>query len=61
VLILAYGVLPGFAAGATFVEDAATAPWVNAHALVWAVPIVGVVLVIAVATWLQRRRRGGTR
>jgi YjbE family integral membrane protein len=61
-LILAGGGLLGFVAGEMFVEDAATAPWVDAHAhaLVWAVPVAGVVFVIAVAAWLQRRRGGAT-
>ena len=31
---------------------------VEAHALAWAVPVAGVVFVIATAAWLQRRRGG---
>lgn len=60
VLILAGGGLLGFVAGEMFVEDAATASWVDAHAhaLAWAVPVAGVVFVIATAAWLQRRRGG---
>jgi hypothetical protein len=33
----------------------------HAHALVWAVPFAGVAFVIAVATWLQRRRGSAAR
>jgi hypothetical protein len=45
------------------VQDAASAPWVDAHArpLVRAVPVAGVALAIAVAAWLQRRRGGAAR
>ena len=56
-LILAGGGLLGWVAGEMFVEDVAVAPWIeaNAHALSWVVPIAGIVLVIGVAKWLERR------
>jgi hypothetical protein len=39
------------------VEDAALVPWIEANArwLVWVLPAAGVVIVIGVAKWLQRR------
>ena len=56
-LILAGGGLLGWVAGEMFVEDVAVEPWIkaNAHALSWVVPIAGIVLVIGVAKWLERR------
>jgi YjbE family integral membrane protein len=56
-LILAGGGLLGWVAGEMFVEDVAVEPWIkaNAHALAWVVPIAGIVLVIGVAKWLERR------
>jgi len=57
ILILAGGGLLGYVAGEMIVEDAALAPWVQASApwLVWLLPAAGVVAVIAVAKWVQRR------
>lgn len=57
VLILAGGGLLGWVAGEMIVEDAALAPWIeaNAHVLVWLLPATGVVVVIAVAKWMQGR------
>jgi len=57
ILILAGGGLLGWVAGEMIVEDGALAPWFegNAHVLVWLLPAAGVVLVIAVAKWMQRR------
>jgi len=62
VLILAGGGLLGFVAGEMFVEDVAIEAWVkaNAHALRWVIPAAGVVLVIGVAKWLDRRRANGS-
>jgi len=62
ILILAGGGLLGFVAGEMFVEDVAVEPWikVNAHALVWVIPAAGVVLVIGVAKWLERRHATGS-
>jgi YjbE family integral membrane protein len=56
-LILAGGGLLGFVAGEMLVEDVAIAPWIsaNAHVLHWIVPAAGIVLVIGVAKWMQRR------
>ncbi|MFO1316720.1 MAG: TerC family protein [Burkholderiales bacterium] len=61
VLILAGGGLLGFVAGEMVVEDAAIAGWVkaHAHALEWLVPAAGVVIVVGVAKWVQRRREKG--
>ncbi len=58
VLIVAGGGLLGFVAGELIVEDAALVDWVHARApwLSWAAPLVGVVLVVGVAKWLQARR-----
>jgi YjbE family integral membrane protein len=62
-LILAGGGLLGWVAGEMFVEDVAVEPWIkaNAHALAWVVPIAGIVLVIGVAKWLERRHGLGSR
>ena len=59
VLIVAGGGLLGFVAGELFVEDSAIVDWVHAHAhwLNWAAPLVGVVLVVGVAKWIQSRRK----
>lgn len=56
-LILAGGGLLGFVAGEMLVEDVAIAPWINAnaHVLHWIVPAGGIVLVVGVAKWMQRR------
>jgi YjbE family integral membrane protein len=58
ILILAGGGLLGYVAGEMIVEDQALEPWIGSHAhwLAWALPAAGVVLVIAVAKWLQRRQ-----
>ena len=63
ILILAGGGLLGFVAGEMFVEDVAVEPWIkaNAHALVWVVPAAGVVIVIGIAKWLERRHAIGSR
>ncbi len=57
VLITAGGGLLGYVAGEMMVVDAAVAPWIAEHAawLHWAVPVAGIVLVIAVAKFMQRR------
>lgn len=62
VLVLAGGGLLGYVAGEMIVEDAAVVHWIEANArwLMWAVPAVGIVLVIAVAKWMQRRRMAAT-
>ena len=63
ILILAGGGLLGFVAGEMFVEDVAVEPWLkaNAHALVWVIPAAGVVIVIGIAKWLERRHAIGSR
>ncbi len=60
-LILAGGGLLGFVAGEMLVEDVAIAPWItaNAHVLHWIVPAGGIVLVVGVAKWMQRRHPAG--
>jgi len=57
VLILAGGGLLGYVAGEMIVEDAALAPWIEATApwLHWILPVAGIVAVIGVAKWVQRR------
>src|SRR5262249_21701948 len=62
VLVLAGGGLLGYVAGEMIVEDAALVPWIEANArwLTWAAPAAGVVLVIGVAKWVQRRRMAAT-
>lgn len=61
ILILAGGGLLGWVAGEMIVEDSALAPWIegHAHALHWAVPIAGVLLVVGVAKWMQSRQAAG--
>jgi len=58
VLIIAGGGLLGFVAGELIVEDSAIADWVHNRAawLEWAAPAAGVVTVIGLAKWMQRRR-----
>jgi YjbE family integral membrane protein len=58
VLVLAGGGLLGYVAGEMMVEDAAVVHWIEANArwLTWVVPALGIVLVIGVAKWMQRRR-----
>src|SRR6185437_3168843 len=60
VLIIAGGGLLGFVAGELIVEDSAIADWVHNRAawLEWGAPAAGVVVVIGLAKWLQRRRPG---
>ena len=57
ILILAGGGLLGYVAGEMVVEDVAIEPWIeaNAHALAWIIPAAGIVVVIGVAKWMQRR------
>jgi len=44
-----------------FVDDVAVEPWIKAtaHALVWVVPAAGIVFVIGMAKWLERRHALG--
>jgi len=60
ILIVAGGGLLGFVAGELIVEDAALIDWVHARAswLSWAAPLVGIVLVVGIAKWLQSWRHG---
>jgi predicted tellurium resistance membrane protein TerC len=55
ILVIGGGGLLGFVAGEMMAADTAVEPWVNAHAawLHWVLPAVGVVVVIAVAKWMQ--------
>jgi YjbE family integral membrane protein len=57
VLVVAGGGLLGFVAGEMMVADTAIAEWINTHAswLHWVGPVVGIVIVVAAAKWLQRR------
>jgi YjbE family integral membrane protein len=57
ILIVAGGGLLGYVAGELVVDDSAIVEWVETHApwLHWAAPIAGVLLVIGLAKWLQRR------
>ena len=59
ILVTAGGGLLGFVAGEMMVADTAVADWINAHApwLHVVGPVVGIVLVIATAKLLQRRKR----
>ena len=56
-MIVAGGGLLGYVAGEMMVEDVAVAPWVAAHApwLHWALPVAGIVVVVATAKWLRAR------
>ena len=56
-MIVAGGGLLGYVAGEMMVEDVAVAPWVVAHApwLHWALPVAGIVVVVATAKWLRAR------
>jgi YjbE family integral membrane protein len=58
VLVLAGGGLLGYVAGEMIVEDAALAPWIEATVpwLHWILPVAGIVAVIGVAKWVQRRQ-----
>jgi YjbE family integral membrane protein len=57
VLVIAGGGLLGFIAGEMIVEDTAIVDWIKVHAhwLDWAGPLAGIVLVVAVAKWQERR------
>ena len=57
ILIIAGGGLLGYVAGEMIVADAATAPWIAQYAawMHWMVPVAGIVIVIAVAKFMQRR------
>ena len=57
ILIVAGGGLLGYVAGEMVLADTAVAPWIDAHArwLHWVLPVVGIVLVIAIAKWLELR------
>jgi YjbE family integral membrane protein len=63
VIILAGGGLLGWIAGKMLVEDVALVPWIEAQApwLDWAGPVAGVVIVLAVAQWMNRRAVGEAR
>jgi YjbE family integral membrane protein len=56
IIILAGGGLLGWIAGKMLVEDTAVAPWIGADAwwVEWAVPLVGVAIVIGGALWRKR-------
>ena len=62
ILVIAGGGLLGFVAGEMMVADTAVADWINAHApwLHWTAPVVGIVLVIAVAKLSQRRTQAAS-
>jgi YjbE family integral membrane protein len=57
ILITAGGGLLGYVAGEMMAVDTAVAPWIGEHAawMHWAVPIAGIVLVVGVAKFMQRR------
>lgn len=61
ILILAGGGLLGYVAGEMLVTDVALQPWIdaNAHWLHWAIPAVGIAIVVGVAKWMQARRAAG--
>ncbi|HQR11795.1 MAG TPA: TerC family protein [Casimicrobiaceae bacterium] len=56
-IILAGGGLLGWIAGKMLVEDVALMPWIEAQApwLEWVGPVAGVVVVLGVAQWMNRR------
>ena len=58
ILVTAGGGLLGFVAGEMMVADTAVADWIVGHApwLHWVAPATGIILVIAAAKLLQRRR-----
>ena len=58
ILIVAGGGLLGFVAGEMVVEDPATAHWVEATGkwLHWAIPVIGILLVVGIAKWIEHRR-----
>ena len=57
ILIIAGGGLLGYVAGEMIVIDTAVATWINEHAawMHWVVPAAGIVVVVVVARWMQRR------
>jgi YjbE family integral membrane protein len=61
-LIVIGGGLLGFVAGEMMIEDTAVRPWIeaNAHWLEWIGPAAGIVFVVGVARWMQRRRATST-
>ena len=61
ILIVAGGGLLGFVAGGLIVDDSAIVDWIHAHAawLTWAAPVIGIVLVVGSAKWLEARRTKG--
>ncbi len=56
-LVVAGGGLLGYIAGELIVDDAAIGPWVDASApwLNWAAPVIGIVLVVGAAKWIEAR------
>lgn len=60
-LVVAGGGLLGYVAGEMAVTDNAVKGWVESHAhwLDWAVPVAGVLVVVAVARLMQRQGSGG--
>ena len=58
ILIVAGGGLLGFVAGGLIVDDSAIVEWIHAHAawLTWAAPVIGIVLVVGPAKWLEGRQ-----
>lgn len=58
ILIVAGGGLLGLVAGQLIVDDSAIVEWIHAHAawLTWASPVIGIVLVVGPAKWLEARR-----
>ena len=61
ILIVAGGGLLGFVAGGLIVDDSAIVEWIHAHAawLTWAAPVIGIVLVVGPAKWLEGRGTKG--
>jgi YjbE family integral membrane protein len=57
ILIIAGGGLLGYVAGEMMVVDTAVAAWINEHSawMHWVVPVAGIVVVVAVAKWMQAR------
>jgi len=57
ILITAGGGLLGYVAGEMMVVDTAVAAWINEHSawMHWVVPVAGIVVVVAVAKWMQAR------
>ena len=59
VLVVAGGGLLGYVAGEMIVEDSGIYPWIAPYRdwLHWVVPILGILLVVGVAKWLEQRQR----